>query len=155
VGQEGIDFLIQGTRYNRREPRLFWTVGWYTGQKFGRADEHKQFRRLFRMDQEFHDSLSQYVDVDGEGQGPNGRPDNWLVSRLWFLRDTIWSTSRVRRLRGKSPHIFFADGPKARMNFADAIETEGYLDEQAEIAWRKASEEWRQYGSRSFPRRGA
>ena len=49
--KKGIDFLIQGTRYNRREPRLFWTVGWYTGQKFGRADEHKQFRRLFREGQ--------------------------------------------------------------------------------------------------------
>ena len=149
--KKGIDFLIQGTRYNRREPRLFWTVGWYTGQKFGRADEHKQFRRLFRMDEEFHESLSEYVDVDGEGQGPNGRPDNWLVSRLWFLRGYDLVDKQGASLRGKSPHIFFADGPKARMNFADAIESEGYLDEQAEIAWRKASDEWRQFGSRLVP----
>jgi hypothetical protein len=146
--KKGIDFLVQGTRYNRREPKLFWTVGWYTGQKFGRADEHKQFRRLFREDREFHDFMSQYVDVDGEGQGPNGLPDNWLVSRLWFLRAYDLVDRQGANLRGKAPHIFFADGPKARMNQADAIESEGYHDEQAEIAWRRAGEEWHDYGNR-------
>ena len=52
--KKGIEFLIQGTHYNRREPKLFWTVGWYTGQKINRADESKQFRRLFKNDQDFH-----------------------------------------------------------------------------------------------------
>ena len=37
------------------------------------------------------------------------------------------------------------------MNYADAIESEGYLDEQAEIAWRKASDEWQQFGGRLVP----
>lgn len=64
--KKGIEFLIKGTRYNQNEPKLFWTVGWYTGQKFGRADEHKQFRRLFQDDKDFHALLSQYVDIDTE-----------------------------------------------------------------------------------------
>src|SRR6185503_3832810 len=84
--KKGIEFLIQGTKYNRREPKLFWTLGWYTGQKFGRADEHKQFRRLYRTDHDFHELQSPYIDIYGDAGGPDGKPDTWLTSRLWFNR---------------------------------------------------------------------
>jgi len=49
--KRGIRFLIEGTRYNRDEPRLLWDVAWFFGQKIGRADEHKQFREEFRKDE--------------------------------------------------------------------------------------------------------
>jgi hypothetical protein len=149
--KKGIDFLIKGTRYNRREPRLFWTVGWYTGQKFGRSDEHRQFRQLFAEDSDFHDLLSSYVAVDSDGRGARGQPDNWLVSKLWYQKAYDLIDSQGVPLRGKSPHIFFVDGPKAQMNYAAAIEDDGFLDEKAEYAWREAGDDLRAYGNRVFP----
>ena len=149
--KRGIEFLIQGTKYNRREPKLFWTLGWYNGQKFGRADEHKQFRRLFRVDRDFHDLQSPYVDIYGEGIGIDGNPDTWLTSRLWFNEAYRIVDHYGRPVRGKSEHIFYADGPKSRMNYSVTIESEGYLDEKAELSWKKSGEEWFLLGTRPVP----
>src|SRR5688500_16906643 len=82
--KEGMKCLIEGTQYNRDEPGLLNQVGWFTGQKFGRSDEQKQFRRLFREDKDFHKVYrDQGVEVDQEQAiGPDGKPDNWLVARL-------------------------------------------------------------------------
>jgi hypothetical protein len=148
--KRGIEYLIKGVQYNRKSPRLFWTLGWYTGQKFGRADEHKQFRVLFRDDSGFHDELKEHIAVD-DARGAYGDPDNWLVSRLWYLRAYNLVDRQGVPLRRKSHHIFFADGPKSWMNYAVAIESEGILDEQAEYAWRRGGEEWEDYGKRIVP----
>ena len=145
--KKGIDFLIGGTRYNRREPRLFWTVGWYMGQKFGISDEHRQFRQLFGDDGDFHESLGAYVPIDAESRGANGKPDNWLASKLWYS-DAYELAEQGASLRGKGEHLFYADRPKAQMNYAKAIESEGYLDEKAEYAWRRGLEEWIEFGQR-------
>ncbi|HSO48304.1 MAG TPA: hypothetical protein VLQ68_10280 [Rhizobiaceae bacterium] len=36
--KKGIDFLAEGIRKNRENPRLLHNTGWITGQKIGRAD---------------------------------------------------------------------------------------------------------------------
>ena len=83
--KKGIDFLILGTHYNREEPGILSQVGWFVGQKIGRADEHQQFRRLFRDDKDFHQTFRENgVEVDRTGTGPDGKPDNWLVGKLWY-----------------------------------------------------------------------
>jgi hypothetical protein len=151
--KKGIEFLIRGTHYNRSEPKMFWTVGWYTGQKFGIADERKQFRRLFPEDEDFHDIIATHIrvsDFQGDSQGPDGLPDNWLTSRLWYREAYNIVDTEDRPLRGKAPHIYFADGPKALINHATAIGTEGVLDERLEIAWRTSSTAWDRYGDRQF-----
>ena len=51
---KGIDFLKEGIRYNERQPRLLWDLGWMISQKIGKADESKQFRKLFKEDDDFH-----------------------------------------------------------------------------------------------------
>jgi len=148
--KKGIDFLIQGTRYNRKEPRLFHSVGWFTGQKFGRADEYRQFRRLFQDDEDFHNMVNEYVEVDA-ARGARGKPDNWLVAQLWYNEAYNLVDNQGASLRGKSPHIFFADGPKSEMNYAAEIEAEGILDEKAEYAWEQAGRKWRTFGERLVP----
>jgi hypothetical protein len=37
--KKGIEFLLVGAQYNKKEPKLPWNLGWFTGQKIGRADE--------------------------------------------------------------------------------------------------------------------
>ena len=151
--KKGIDFLIQGTMYNRDEPKLLWNIGWYLAHKMGRADEHKSYRRLFREDKEFHEELDRpYIEVDGpDALGPQGLPDNWLVGRLWFREGERVVDTKGAPLRGKSPLIFHSHAPMCRINYAGEIEKEGYLDEKAQLAWQKAGEDWGSYGNRQIP----
>ena len=82
---------------------------------------------------------------------PLANPDNWLVARLWFNRGYGIVETMGVPIRGNAPHIFYADGPKSRMNYAVAIESEGILDEKAEYAWKQSIDEWKDYGDRQVP----
>ncbi|HEY6564443.1 MAG TPA: hypothetical protein VIY86_08090 [Pirellulaceae bacterium] len=170
--KKGLDFLIEGTTYNRDEPLLLWDGGWFFGHKLGRADEYLQFRRLFRGDTDFHRKLPfmnsrerpNLLDVNG----PDQLPDNWRVAHNWFrvAEQAVASGASLTRLathyverdrnvvgkkqtplRGKNPLIFYSDPPKALINYADAIEKDGYLDEISLVAWRKAGQAWDEYGN--------
>ena len=159
--KKGIDFLSEGISYNLQEPVLYWELGWTFGHKIGKADEYVQFRRLFRDDGDFHDRLSQDINMD-ETIGPDNKPDSWLSGREWFLLgealvdsgipisgSLIDDTGRIKR--GKNPVIFHSHPPKWKMNYANAIEEEGYLGEKAQIAWRDAGIDWEQdYGNREL-----
>ena len=48
----GFEFVQEGTTYNEKAPKLFVRAGWTISQKIGIADEKKQYRRLFREDEE-------------------------------------------------------------------------------------------------------
>ena len=170
--KRGIRFLIDGTRYNRDEPRLLWDTGWFFGQKLGRADEYKQFRREFRQDDEFHKFLRPYIgDLDWDNEcvipSPYNRPDNWLVSRQWFLKaqdsvdsgratlrgralQSIFDEKPSERKKGKSPVLFHSNPSMALISFASAINEEGHFDEVSENAWTKANRKWTDYGNREI-----
>ena len=94
--KKGIDYLLEGTEYNESEPLLLWDAGWFFGHKMGRADEYKQFRRLFREDEDFHQELP--IDLN-QVRGADGRPDNWLCGRWFFLGRTTrrrpWGTHQA------------------------------------------------------------
>ena len=148
--KKGIDYLIEGTRYNTRDVRLLWHLGWTFGQKIGRSDEQKQFRRMFREDEDFHNALP--IDFNtAEVRDYEGLIDNWLVSREFFLRgQQLVDRFDITEL-GQSPVVFHSDPAMARMKYAAAIEDEGYFGERAGVAWQQAGEEWHEYGARSIP----
>jgi hypothetical protein len=159
--KRGINYLRDGLRYNAQEPVLLWELGWTFGHKLGRADEYVQYRRLYREDENFHDELSASIDMD-RTLGPEGKPDNWLTGRQWFLRGQelvdsgvpirgrlVDDSGRVRR--GKAPLLFHSHPPKWLISYAVAIEEEGHLDETAQFAWRRAGDAWREYGLREIP----
>ena len=151
--KKGIDFLIQGTHYNHQEPGLLNQVGWFTGQKVGRADEQKQFRQMFKTDADFHELFRKNgVEVDqDEALGPDVKPDNWLVARLWFNRAVDAVVSSNRRIRGKSPLLFYSGGPMSLINGSVAGEKDGFFGERSQISWQRASDELRAYGDRELP----
>ena len=151
LGKEGDRIPHQGHTLQPQRAKIILDRGLVYRSKFGRADEHKQFRRLFQEDKDFHALLSQYVPIDTEARGADQRPDNWLTSRLWYEEAYDIVETRQAPIRGKSPHIFYSDGPKALMNYANTIETEGVLDEKAQYAWRRAGENWATYGNRVVP----
>ncbi len=151
--KKGIDFLILGTHYNRQEPGLLNQVGWYTGQKVGRSDEQKQFRRMFKDDKDFHQVFrNNGIEVDqDQALGPDVKPDNWLVARLWFNKATDAVTFSGKPIRGKSPLLFYSGGPMSQINGSAAMQKDGYFFQRAQLSWQKAADEWTAYGNRELP----
>jgi hypothetical protein len=135
---KGIDFLKEGTKYNRDEPRLLSDIGWTVAQKIGRADEHVQFRRLFREDDDFNGSL------------PLAQRDNWLVGRDWLVNAEELATRGVA-IRGTSPLLFHSKPVMCLIYYAEALEEEGTFGEVAKNAWRNAAEAWSGFSQRDLP----
>jgi len=151
--KKGVAFLIEGTRYNRDEPIMLWNIGWYLEQKIGRSDETAQFRPMFREDEDFHALLGAHVNLD-DAAGPDLRPDNWKVGYLWMCKAQEAADAKGLSVKGKAPHVFHSSPSMALMYYAMAIEEEGYLDDVAREAWKKAAESWQEFGSREFTRYG-
>ncbi|MBN1590385.1 MAG: hypothetical protein JW888_12795 [Pirellulales bacterium] len=137
---KGIDFLKLGTTYNQREPRLLRDIGWFIGWKIGRADEHEQFRLLFKEDDDFN------------GARPQNERDNWLVGKQWFRKaENLIDTEDVS-LRGmKSPVVFRSQAAMCQMNCADATEKDGKFGEVAKRQWQQAAKDWSDFGRLPIP----
>jgi hypothetical protein len=136
---KGFDFLKEGIQYNEQQPRLPWDLGWMISQKIGRSDEKKQFRKLFKEDDDFHQSR------------PLALRDNWLVGKKEFER-TLEMVDRLGvGVIGKGPLIYRSSGPMCQINYSDALETDGTFGEVAKRAWATAAEEWHRYGDTDIP----
>src|SRR3954471_2935489 len=133
--RRGVQFLQEGERYNVGNPQLLWDLGWFIGQKIGRADEYVQYRNLFKKDDDFH----------SPDRAPDDR-DNWLVGKEWYEKAIDSVDNKGRSLGRKSPRDFYSSPAKSQMNYAEAIEEEGFF-EKARRAWIKSAEEWRQFGT--------
>lgn len=148
--KKGIDHLAHGIEYNRRQPLMQYTLGRYTTHKFGRSDEKNQFRQLFRNDEKFHERLTEYgLDLQQpESRGSDQKPDNWLVGRLWFEKAVqLYEAGAPIK---KSQWILYNESPLALMYYAEAIESEGVLDDRAIFAWSRAHDAWKEYGERDI-----
>ncbi|MEN1678765.1 MAG: hypothetical protein AAGJ46_04185 [Planctomycetota bacterium] len=133
--RRGIEFLEQGEKFNRDNPQILWELGWFIGQKIGRADEVEQYRRLFKADDEYHKDR------------PADRRDNWLVSKEWYDESVVAADDRGRGIGRKSPLVFYASSPKSQMNYSEAIEEDGEF-ETAEASWGAGESEWIDFGRR-------
>jgi hypothetical protein len=136
---KGINFIIDGTRYNKKEPRLLYDVGWFIAQKIGRADEKEQYRKLFKEDDEFHGSRKPAV------------RDNWLVGREWYLKAQEVVDKEGVPIKGITPLVFHSYPSMAQIDYCEAIEDEGTFGEVAKNSWRKAQQYWHEFGEREVP----
>ena len=132
----GINFLREGIPYNEKEPRLLYDVGWFISQKIGRSDEKELFRQLFREDDEFH------------GSRPLAERDNWLVGKQWVRRAERLVEQYNVPVKGMRPDIFYSYAPLCQISYAEALEEDGFFDEKARRAWRRAADEWLAFGQR-------
>jgi hypothetical protein len=151
--KKGIDFLMQGTHYNKNEPRLYYKLGWFMGQKIGRADEAALFRNLFRDDQDFHDQIYNQLQVDVESTRcappPRNKPDNWLVGEQLY-DEAYRMIDAGAPLRGYTRHLFFNSGPLSFVNYATTMAQEGWFD-MSVAGWKNAETALTAYGDREFP----
>ena len=138
---KGIEFLRQGIALNLREPRLLGRMGWFIGQKIGRADEKKQYRRLFKADDDFHER-------DRPGRTLPER-DNWLVAREKYLAAQQLADSGAALKT--TPLIFHSEPMMTAINYARALEEDGVFGETAREAWKLAGDEMRRFSVREIP----
>jgi hypothetical protein len=136
---KGINYLKEGIQHNSREPSLQWNVGWFCSNKIGKADEAKQYRRLFKQDNDFHGSL------------PVEDRDNWLVGRKWFLEGERLVDHDGAVFRGINPLIYRSSAPLSSLYYAVAKENDGVFSEAARQAWHAGAEDWQRYGTIDIP----
>jgi tetratricopeptide (TPR) repeat protein len=135
---KGLDYLREGMKYNEREALLPSTMGWFIGQKIGRSDEKKQFRRMFKEDDDFH------------GNRPMAERDNWLVARLWHqAAEELVEHGGIMRRQG--PLLYRSHTPMCLMNYADNLEKDGLFGDVAKLAWRAAASGWDRFGMLELP----
>lgn len=141
----GVKYLREGMSYNESVPILPWDIGWVIGHKMGTADEKKQYRVLFRNDDEFNAGL------------PIAQRDNWLVGKEAFLEAQQIVDTRDVPIRGTSPVIFHSGPAKWQTNYAANLEVDGGLDgkavfdDRARLAWDTAVREWDEFAKRDIP----
>jgi hypothetical protein len=137
--KQGIQYLKEGIDFNRDNPTLLDDLGWFCGNKVGRADEQLFYRRLFKQDEDLH-----FPDE------PTTR-DNWLVSKLWYNQALRSIDVGGQSLGTKNPTTFFDSPARSQMSYAEAIESEGIFGQQAKRAWAEGARLWREYGTREMP----
>jgi len=137
--KRGIEFLKKGVLYNRDSPYLLSELGWFIGNKIGRADEKKEYRRLFKEDRDFHPS----------DRPPEAR-DNWRVSREWYDRSISAVDDKKKSLGQKNPTTFYSNPGRSQINYSEAIESDGTFGEKARAAWKIASRLWKDFGKRDL-----
>jgi hypothetical protein len=136
---KGIDYLKEGLKYNEREALLPSSIGWFIGQKIGRSDEKKQFRKMFKEDDDFH------------GSRPVAERDNWLVAREWYLLAEDMVDHRGAIMRRQGPLLYRSHAPMCLMSYADNLEKDGTFGEAAKRAWKNAGADWDRYGQLELP----
>ncbi|MFN3149132.1 hypothetical protein [Bremerella sp.] len=155
--KRGINYHMDGTEYNYNEPRMMNSIAHFFGNKFGNADEKEQYRELFPEDDLFHDEIQKHLEgtaysVTEDAEGVQaGKPDHWLVARLWDKWATEVVDNGLGSIGAMSPTIFYQYPAKRLMNFGEAIEKEGHISEKAQAAWAQAHEEWKEFGDHELP----
>jgi hypothetical protein len=146
---KGFNFLDDGIKYNESQPRLQWEMGRMVSQKIGKADEVRQYRRLFAKDIDYRDSLP--LDMRDTCLDNEGHLDNWLVGGAWYERSVDMADMLAKPMMGQTPLIYRSSAPMCQMNYAEAMEKDGVFGERAEKAWGDASAQWHRYGSENIP----
>jgi hypothetical protein len=137
--KQGIQYLKEGIGYNRDNPTLLDDLGWFTGNKVGRADEHAIYRQLFKLDEDLNP------------EGDLTARDNWLVSKGWYEQAVKSVDVGGQPLGTKNPTTFFDSPARSQISYAEAIETEGVFGQLAKRAWQEGAKLWREYGERDMP----
>ena len=146
--KKGLDFLIQGLAYNRRDYKILRNLGFFYGSKIGRSDERLQFRAMFRRDRDYHEMLGDYIPMGSEVSTLYGI-DNWLVAKQWYDKAEDKVRDGVANL--KSSHLmFYKDAPSQLRNCAMDLEEEFRPEEPARRKWSEALEAWNEYGNRAL-----
>ncbi|MCH9653604.1 MAG: hypothetical protein K0U86_23535 [Planctomycetes bacterium] len=142
--KEGIKFLNEGVTRNERFPELDWKVGNLHGQKVGRSDEWRLFRKFYKVD----------PDTERFENGPDPeinpeRLDNYQVAKEKFLFANEKELKHKQHLQMRM--LFRASPWHAQFDYANAMQREGKFGTQRTDAWDQGFEDWTEiFGREEF-----
>ncbi len=147
----GFEFVQQGTEYNREAPKLYVRSGWTISQKIGIADEKKQYRRLFREDEEFWSRQDpKEVTVTYH--------DNWLLGHAFYKHAESLYEEKNGDIGKETRLLFFGRAPLNRIRFAEWMSIDGcgvnktntpvFDEENCATAWKLAQDDWDAYSNK-------
>jgi hypothetical protein len=160
--KQGIKFVQDGVKKNRRSPDLVWDTAWFYYHKLGFSDESIILRRLFRDDEE--EDFKTYYDPELK-QDVVGN-DNFKLGYGWFsksvalvdsgnervtsgTREDVTYVDAAPQRKGRPDDIAFRSMPAhGQTRYAAALEkmsTYGIPAQFGELArneWSKALYEW-------------
>jgi hypothetical protein len=143
--KEGAKFLMQGADRNRRDPEIYWETGRTLGQKIGRADEWKHYRKFFKEDPD----TERYQGGPDPAINPSRR-DNYLVAKDWYQKANDAFDTRPQHIMMDA--IFRSYPARSQLDYAEALQREGQFDETTRKAWADAYHDWVEiYGHMRFP----
>ena len=148
--KEGIDYYIEGNRYNENNLELLAYTGWFCGHKFGRSDEQVDFRRLLKDDEPFLRDIelgAPFIDRN-KAKGRDGY-DNWLLSKLWYTQGRTILDNTAKRPR-KGILMYVSEGIRPGFNYAEDMERDYRPDELARQAWADVHQSWDQMSRRAL-----
>jgi hypothetical protein len=168
--KEGIKFVQDGVKKNRRSPDLIWDTAWFYYHKVGFSDESVILRKLFRDDED--EEFKTYYDP--EEKRTVVAHDNFKLGYGWFSRAvslvdqgatriTSGTSEQVQYVdptpqrKGRPDDIAFRSMPAhAQSRYAAALEkmsiyqVPATFGDKAKNEWYKAYREWEQFGQHVF-----
>jgi hypothetical protein len=168
--KEGIKFVQEGVKKNRRSPDLLWDTAWFYYHKLGFSDESVILRRFFRDDDD--EEFKTYFDPALEHTVVGN--DNFKLGYGWFSRAVGLVDEGANRLggsageeiqyidptpqrKGRPDDIAFRSMPShAQTRYAAALEkmsTQGIpatFGEVAKTEWFHAWNEWDKFGKHVY-----
>lgn len=154
----GFEFVQDGTAHNQNAPKLFVRAGWTISQKIGIADEKKQYRRLFREDEELASrQRAREERLDNIPVLPSNR-DNWLFGYNFYKHAENLYENHGGDIGNETRLLFFGRAPLNRIRYAEWMEIDGcglnkenapvFDEENCAKAWREAQEAWEEYSNK-------
>ena len=147
----GFEFLQRGIEYNKEAPKLYVRSGWTISQKIGIADEKKQYRRLFREDEEF-------AKRQKEKEIFVSTPDNWLLGHAFYKRAEYLYENHDGDIGNETRLLFFGRAPLNRIRYAEWMSIDGcgvnktntpvFDEENCAKAWKIAQDDWEVYSNK-------
>jgi hypothetical protein len=146
--KKGLEFLKGGIRYNKQDHRITDNLGFFTGNKFGKSDENKSFRRLFREDNQFHDEMSDRLDPQSYDVRDHGH-DSWKMAYQWYDYSRNMVANGVARKK-RNDILFYMFRPAQLRNMGVSLQTEFPTRSVIQEAWNDAHVEWMDYGNQEL-----
>ncbi len=147
----GFEFVQEGTTYNKEAPKLYVRTGWTISQKIGIADEKKQYRRLFREDDELakrQEEREIFVSVR----------DNWLLGHAFYKQAENLYENHNGDIGKETRLLFFGRAPLNRIRYAEWMSIDGcgvnrtntpvFDEEHCAKAWALAESDWESYSNK-------
>jgi tetratricopeptide (TPR) repeat protein len=144
--RQGINVLLNGAEQNPESVDLVWVAAKFIEIKFGRADEAREFRKLFAKDTELHRRLQRYANLE-RARNRDGDVDCFLTAGLMFeycVRESAQSaTSSI------PPFVVASQPVVSAAALARALDRDGKVEDAA-VQWKIAEELCEELGKKEI-----